>query len=374
MSNNNKYGSQKTMVLYKNDKNDEIDNNNKYESQKKLVINKNDDDENDENDENDNNNKYESQKKSVINKNDENVPFISNTTSSKPSHKISCFIVFAVILSVISIALSTFTLIKSIQQTPLDNLITQINNLTNNQVIIQKQINNLINNQVVIQNQINNLTNNQVVIQNLTDNQVIMQNQIKNLTGNQFVMQNQINNLTRNQDSLNIQINSVQLQIEMLQNSSIPVGTISVYGLISPPVGWLNCNGSLVSRTQYVSLFSVIGTTYGSGDGINTFGLPDLRGRTIIGIGTGNNLTPRNLGEKGGEENHILTLAEIPSHNHPGSFITPGGFVGIGVHDGGAYYFKNSGNTAVNVASQGGGLGHNNMQPYIVLNYIIKVF
>lgn len=97
-------------------------------------------------------------------------------------------------------------------------------------------------------------------------------------------------------------------------NAMMPVGTVLPFAGSAAPTGWLPCDGSAVSRATYSDLFSVIGTTYGAGDGSTTFNVPDTRGRAIVhkaGSGTFNT-----LGGKGGEETHTLTSAEMPSHTH----------------------------------------------------------
>ncbi|CAK0753042.1 hypothetical protein CCP3SC1_2180003 [Gammaproteobacteria bacterium] len=86
------------------------------------------------------------------------------------------------------------------------------------------------------------------------------------------------------------------------------VGEIRVFAGSFAPGGWFLCNGSTVSVSQYQALFALLGTTYG-GDGVNTFGLPDLRGRFNIAVGNGPGLTHRALGEKGGSETVTLTEA-----------------------------------------------------------------
>ena len=100
-------------------------------------------------------------------------------------------------------------------------------------------------------------------------------------------------------------------------NSLYPPGAVMAYaGAVAPP-GWLMCNSIVpVSRTTYAALFAAIGTAYGVGDGFTTFNLPDMRGRTGIGSGTGLGLSSRNLGQTLGEEVHTLTQAEMPSHTH----------------------------------------------------------
>lgn len=104
--------------------------------------------------------------------------------------------------------------------------------------------------------------------------------------------------------------------------SAFPVGGIISYAGSTAPNGWLMCDGSAISRTTYEELFSTIGTTYGSGDGSTTFNIPDLKGRTIVGVGessaTGH--TAHTLGQSEGEETHTLDINEIPSHNHTSKY------------------------------------------------------
>ncbi len=159
-------------------------------------------------------------------------------------------------------------------------------------------------------------------------------------------------------------------------------GTVVPWGGSSAPTGWLDCDGSAVSRSTYADLFTAIGTTYGVGDGSSTFNIPDIRGRTVCGKdnmgGTAaNRLTSAatidgtTLGTAGGSETHTLTTSEIPSHSH-GYVGFPGGsahnfsYAGFG-HSGG-----NQGTYGGGTASAGGGGSHDNIQPSIVLNYIIK--
>lgn len=174
-----------------------------------------------------------------------------------------------------------------------------------------------------------------------------------------------------------------------------PVGVVEAFAGINAPNGWLICDGSQVSRALYPELFSVIGTTYGSGDGFTTFTLPDLRGRTIAGKDGVNNMNngPVNrltsthfgasgtaLGNSGGNEAHTLTTAQMPSHTHtqnPHSHALISGPSG-GPHptiqqngNNGALYGP-TGNTTATNQNTGGGGAHNNTQPTIILNYIIK--
>lgn len=96
----------------------------------------------------------------------------------------------------------------------------------------------------------------------------------------------------------------------------LPVGSVVPYAGSSVPPGYLFCDGTPANRTTYAALFSVLGTTYGAGDGSTTFGLPDLRGRAPIGVGTGTGLTARALAATGGEEAHVETNAEVGAHTH----------------------------------------------------------
>lgn len=93
-------------------------------------------------------------------------------------------------------------------------------------------------------------------------------------------------------------------------------GQIVMYGAPTPPGGWLLCDGSAVGRTAYPGLFSIISTNFGTGDGSSTFNLPDLRGRSPVGIGTAASGTIYALGATGGEEKHQLLLAELAMHAH----------------------------------------------------------
>lgn len=92
---------------------------------------------------------------------------------------------------------------------------------------------------------------------------------------------------------------------------SEPAGVVITYAGSTAPEGWLLCDGSAVSRDTYATLFNVIGTTYGVGDGSTTFNLPDLSGRVVIGVsGT------HALASTGGSETHTLTESELPAHSH----------------------------------------------------------
>lgn len=152
--------------------------------------------------------------------------------------------------------------------------------------------------------------------------------------------------------------------------SNMPAGIIAPYAGSTVPTGWLPCDGTAVSRTTYANLFTAISTTWGSGDGSSTFNVPDFRGRTLIGDGTGSGLTARTLGTQNiGEETHLLTTPEIPSHTHSEYYT---GTVNNGGVAFGADGSTNKFLTATTTGSTGGGGAHNNMQPSAVVKYIIS--
>jgi microcystin-dependent protein len=161
----------------------------------------------------------------------------------------------------------------------------------------------------------------------------------------------------------------------------VPVGMIMSYISENLPPFFLKCDGSAISRTLYSDLFTVIGTAYGVGDGSTTFNLPDLRSKDIIGSGQGTSLSNRTIGTAGGEETHILNINEIPSHNHNlytttnTAAMEPLDATSVDIltgNYGGTYQNLNANSTQF-IQSTGGTQAHNNMHPYLVCNYIIKV-
>jgi microcystin-dependent protein len=194
----------------------------------------------------------------------------------------------------------------------------------------------------------------------------------------------------------------------------MPAGSVQMYAGSTAPSGWLSCDGTAVSRTTFADLFAVLGTTYGSGDGSTTFTLPNMKGRVPVGLDSAQTEFDV-LGETGGAKTHTLSTAEIPSHSHTidhnhAAFTTTGSegahthpittdtltsVVSHG-HGAGSEVMGGSGSTPSGTGSsttnsagahnhsidvpnftgssgnQGSGEAHNNLQPYIVLNYIIK--
>jgi microcystin-dependent protein len=157
-------------------------------------------------------------------------------------------------------------------------------------------------------------------------------------------------------------------------NRLCPAGTVQSFAGLNPPSGWLLCDGTAVSRTTYPVLFAAIGIIYGAGDGATTFNLPDMRGKVSVAAGQGTiggvPLSVRNIGSVGGEENHTLTLNEIPAHTH--TYDKSNAVQNINAPDAAGITAANETTTAVNSGSAGGGAAHNVMQPFLVLNHIIK--
>lgn len=150
-----------------------------------------------------------------------------------------------------------------------------------------------------------------------------------------------------------------------------PIGSITAFAGSTIPANWLLCNGQAISRTDYSELFAVVGTTYGAGDGSTTFNLPDLRGRVAVGVdSTDANLD--SLGKTYGEKEVALSINQIPAHTHTvtgrkGSDAWADGFIWFHAADGG----NNKTSTHI-TSSAGGGQAHNNMQPSMAQNFIIK--
>lgn len=156
----------------------------------------------------------------------------------------------------------------------------------------------------------------------------------------------------------------------------IPTGSVIARLSTVVPSGWLVCNGTEVSRTTYALLFSVIGTTYGAGDGSTTFNLPNLQDRFLYGKGS-----TSTVGDTGGEETHMLTEAELPAHSHPPP--ADAGYFAVFKSDFSADNLGNEGVTnssnqqLVGTRQATGDAGqdtpHNNLPPYLRVTWLIKL-
>lgn len=165
-------------------------------------------------------------------------------------------------------------------------------------------------------------------------------------------------------------------EIKTVVNNNTPVGLISMYSGTTAPTGWLICDGSAISRTTYATLFGVIGTTYGSGDGSTTFNLPNLKGKVPVGLNS-SDTDFDTIGETGGGKQTIIPMQWY------NDFIDMRLKAGLSIPNWETYRKAASGTTSAlsGESSQTGVMGVNenttsdangNLQPYIVLNYIIS--
>lgn len=168
------------------------------------------------------------------------------------------------------------------------------------------------------------------------------------------------------------------------------VGEIRAFGFNFAPNGWALCQGQLLAIRQYTALYSLLGTYYG-GNGVQTFGLPDLRGRLIVNPGTGAGLSNYVIGQQGGIEAETLLLTEMPVHAHPltssltvavssaaGISSAPAGNVPAVLNT--AQHYSTSpdgqmaaGSIAGTATQVGGNTAHSNLMPYLCINYCISL-
>jgi microcystin-dependent protein len=161
------------------------------------------------------------------------------------------------------------------------------------------------------------------------------------------------------------------------------VAEVRIFAGNFAPRGWAFCNGQLLPIAQNTALFSLIGTTYG-GDGRTTTALPNLQGRAPMHPGRGSGLTDRRLGESGGVTGVTLSANQMPAHTHTGSYFnnapadtgTPSGSATLGVNDSQHNYgpeLDTENMYGQALKPEGGGQPHNNMQPYLGMNFIIAL-
>ena len=158
---------------------------------------------------------------------------------------------------------------------------------------------------------------------------------------------------------------------------------IRIFPFNFPPTGWAFCNGQIMPISQNTALFALLGTTYG-GDGKSTFALPDLQGSAPMQPGQGQGLSLRDLGEMSGVESVTLITSEMPFHTHtmnvsadPGNVQIPVATASYARASGGNAYSNSNAGLALMapqmITISGGSLPHNNMQPYLTLNFCIAL-
>jgi microcystin-dependent protein len=222
------------------------------------------------------------------------------------------------------------------------------------------------------------------------------------VSGSNFLTLSPPNSLSSNYTITLPQIPAAQSALEIDTSGNIttvsifvPTGALLPFAGATAPSGFLICDGSAYSRTTYSALFAVIGTSYGSGNGSTTFNIPNMAGNVIIGPGGAIGAA---VAGSGGEATHTLSIGEMPVHNHgindPGHNHSPiySGSVGgnvisgsFGVQGGSTYNVApitggllspttvtNNAYTGISTQNTGGGAAHNNVQPYLCLNYIIR--
>jgi microcystin-dependent protein len=163
------------------------------------------------------------------------------------------------------------------------------------------------------------------------------------------------------------------------------LGEIRPVGFNFAPVGWALCDGQIMSISQNTALFSLLGTNFG-GNGVSTFGLPNLQGCFPLHVGQGNGLSTYVVGESGGADSVTLTQQQMPSHAHTpqasvgtGSTNSPSGAIWAQPHFGRSLdqVYDAAGGLAPMSSSILGSTGssqpHNNLSPYLVINFVIAL-
>jgi len=154
------------------------------------------------------------------------------------------------------------------------------------------------------------------------------------------------------------------------------ISEVRIFSFAFAPRGWALCNGQLLPINQNQALFSLLGTTFG-GDGRVTFGLPDFRGRVPIHVGSGHT-----LGERGGEQAHSLSVAELPQHSHSVNvttgiadlqYPTTTSYFAAGGPSAGFHQTANASMDPATILPTGGNQAHLNMQPFLTLNFCIAL-
>jgi microcystin-dependent protein len=157
------------------------------------------------------------------------------------------------------------------------------------------------------------------------------------------------------------------------------IGEIRVVGFVFAPTGWAFCNGQLLPISQNTALFSLLGTQFG-GNGTSNFALPNLQGSSPLGMGSGVGLTPRTMGESGGAPSVTLITTELPIHTHganavaaAGNQVAPGNNETAEIR---GYLYSATANASMAnnaVATAGSSQPHENLAPFLTLNFIIAL-
>ncbi len=160
------------------------------------------------------------------------------------------------------------------------------------------------------------------------------------------------------------------------------VAEIRIFPFNFPPTGWAFCDGQLLPISQNTALFSLLGTTYG-GDGRSNFALPDIQGRAVMHPGQGPGLSLHDLGESAGEETVTLLAVETPAHSHAvganaddADLAVPANTRSLATSQGGFIYAPAANLTPLSdqaLSPTGGSQPHNNLQPYLTLNFCIAL-
>lgn len=167
------------------------------------------------------------------------------------------------------------------------------------------------------------------------------------------------------------------------------IGYTTMFAGNFAPKAWTFCNGQVINIASNTALFSILGTTYG-GNGTTTFGIPDLRGRTIVGQGTGPGLSTYSLGQSGGVQSSTITINQMPAHVHPVAIVaanpatdtgadltTASGNVyardinSINPYAGGPFATMGPLQGTITMAPNGGNQPFNMLRPFIGMNYIL---
>jgi microcystin-dependent protein len=224
---------------------------------------------------------------------------------------------------------------------------------------------------------------------------------ISNLISNDSAITNLlVTNISASSTSINnLVANNISSGSNIVGIGIVPVGTILVWPSSNTPTGYVRCTGGAISRETFSALWNVIGTTYGVGDNSTTFNVPNLQNRVPVGFGQGTGLTNRTLNQTGGSNTVTLSESNLPTHSHTGS-TDPGGSHSHdtpSINSSSVSFFGNqwswfSNNQApgnnlktggqtdtfgdhvhtFTTSLEGGSNAHNNLQPYIVLDFIIK--